>query len=64
MSRTSRRASLSILATKGRVGKNMSLLLNETEYLVTQDSEEAAVLNAFFASVFTSKSGLQQSQSQ
>lgn len=63
MSRRLRRASVSILATKGKVGENMSLLLDETEYLVTQDSEKATILNAFFASVFTSKTGLQQSQS-
>ena len=40
----------------------MGPLLNEMGDLVTQDMEKADVLNAFFASAFTSKTGLQESQ--
>lgn len=37
-------------------------LLNEMGDLVEQDSENAEVLNTFFVSVFTRKSGLQKSK--
>jgi len=37
-------------------------LLSETKDLVTQDTEKMEVLIAFFASVFTTSSGLQESQ--
>ncbi|KAK4832613.1 LOW QUALITY PROTEIN: hypothetical protein QYF61_024594 [Mycteria americana] len=40
----------------------MVLLLNEAGDLVTNDTENAEILNAFFASVFTSKTSLQKSQ--
>lgn len=40
----------------------MGPLLKETGDMVTWDSEKAKVRNAFFASVFTSKTGLQESQ--
>lgn len=42
--------------------ENFGSLLNEAGDLVTQDIEKAEVLNSFFAPVFTSKSGLQESQ--
>jgi len=42
--------------------KNVSPLLNKRRDLVTQDMEETEVLNAFFASVFTSKTCLQELQ--
>ena len=37
-------------------------MLIETGDLVTQDMEKAEVLNAFFALVFTGKTGLQESE--
>ena len=40
----------------------MHLLLNEAGALVTQDMERVEVPNAFFTSVFASKTGLQESQ--
>lgn len=40
----------------------MSPLLKEMGDLVRWDSEKAKVLNAFFATDFTSKTGLQESQ--
>ena len=40
----------------------MGPLLNETGGLVTQDMEKAETLKAAFASVFPSKSGLQEYQ--
>ena len=42
----------------------MGPLLNETGALVTQDMVKAEVLKAAFASVFTSKMGLQTPRSQ
>jgi len=43
-------------------GENVGPLYNETGDLSTQNMEEAEVLNAAFASVFTSKTSLQESQ--
>ena len=40
----------------------MGLLMHGAGALETQDIEEAEVLNAFFTSVFTSKTGLQESK--
>ena len=42
--------------------ENVGPLLNRAATLVTQDMEEAEVLNTFFASVFSSITGLQESQ--
>lgn len=40
----------------------MSPLLNKAEDLVTQNMVKAEILNAFFTSVVTSKTNLQESQ--
>lgn len=40
----------------------MSPLLNKTGDLVTQNTVKAEILNAFFTSVVTSKTNLQESQ--
>lgn len=45
---------------KKKIKDNVVLLLNESEVLTTQDWETDEVLNAFFISVFTSKSSLQK----
>ena len=40
----------------------VGLLLNEVTVLVTGDTEKAEVLNAFFVSLFTRNTGLQESK--
>ena len=47
---------------KKNIRENIGLLVNEMGDLVTQDMGKAEVLNAFFASVFCSKTSLQESQ--
>lgn len=42
--------------------ENVGPLVNEAQDLVTQDLENAGVLKAFFALVFTSEARLQESQ--
>lgn len=48
--------------SKRKTRENAGLLLSGAGNLVTKDMEKAEVLNTFFASVFTSKIGLQESQ--
>jgi len=43
--------------------ENVGPLLNEVGALVTENTEKAELLNAFFASVFPAKAGPQASQS-
>ncbi|GAB0179566.1 mitochondrial enolase superfamily member 1 [Grus japonensis] len=50
------------IGDKRKTRENVGPLLNRTGDLVTQDVEKAVVLNAFFASAFASKIGLQESQ--
>lgn len=50
------------LEGKGKSRKNVGLMLNEAEDLVTQDTEKAELLNAFSASIFTKTTGLPESQ--
>lgn len=45
------------ISDKVKIRENVGPLLNETEDLAKQDSEKAMVLNACFASVFSSKTG-------
>ena len=49
------------ISSKRKTGETVGLLLNEVGALVMQDAEEAELLNAFFASVFTAKAGPQAS---
>lgn len=44
------------------MGKNVGPLLNEAGNLVMQDMEKTELLNAFLLSVFTSKTGIQESK--
>jgi len=50
------------ISSKRKTRDNVGLLLNEAGVLVTEDAEKAALLNAFFASVFSAKAGPQGSQ--
>ncbi|GAB0208674.1 hypothetical protein GRJ2_003333100 [Grus japonensis] len=50
------------IGDKRKARENVGPLLNEAGDLVTQDMEKAEVLNTVFASVFTSKTSLQESQ--
>lgn len=50
------------LNDKRKTRENESLLLNETEDMVTSDSEKTKVPNTFFASILTSKTSFQEPQ--
>jgi len=50
------------ISRKRKARDNVGLLLNEAGVLVTEDAEKAEVLNAFFASVCSAKTGPQESQ--
>ncbi|GAB0206869.1 mitochondrial enolase superfamily member 1 [Grus japonensis] len=50
------------ISDKRKARENVGLLLNGAGALVTQDMEKSEVLNAAFASVYSSKTGLQESQ--
>lgn len=48
------------IGNKRKTKDNLGPLLNETGGLVTQDTEEAEVMNASFASVFTNETSLRE----
>jgi len=50
------------ICSKRKARDNVGLLLNEVGVLITEDAEKADLLNAFFASVFSAKTGPQESQ--
>jgi len=50
------------ISSKRKTRDNVGPLLNEAGVLVTEDAEKTELLNAFFASVFSSKAGPQESQ--
>lgn len=60
--KVNKKISCKYMGGKSKIWKNVSLLLNELWDLVTQDNENVKLPNAFFASVFTSKTGLQEPQ--
>jgi len=49
-------------SSKRKTRENVGSLLNEVGVLVTEDAEKEELLNASFASVFSAKAGLQESQ--
>lgn len=48
--------------SKKKTGDNVGLLLNEVGALVTEDAEKVELLNIFFALIFTTETGTQESQ--
>ena len=50
------------IGSKWKTRDNVWSLLNEMGVLVTDDTEKAELLNAFFASMFSAKAGPQESQ--
>jgi len=50
------------ITSKWKTRDNVGLLLNEVGDLVTEDTEKAELLNVFFTSVFSAKTGPQESQ--
>jgi len=51
------------ISNKWKTRENVGLLLNEVSVLVIEDTEKVELLNAFFSSVFSAKTGSQKSHS-
>jgi len=60
--RNNRKGFFNYISGKRKARDNVGPLLNEAGVLVMEDAEKAELLNAFFASVFSAKAGLQKSQ--
>lgn len=60
--KSSKKGFYKFTAAKRNTKENVGPLVNEAQDLVTQDLEKAGVLKAFFALVFTSEAGLQESK--
>ncbi|PKU45588.1 rna-directed dna polymerase from mobile element jockey-like [Limosa lapponica baueri] len=58
----SKKSFFKYISSKRKTKENVGLLLNEVGALAMEDTEKAELLNAFFASVFTAKAGLWESQ--
>ena len=57
-----KKGSFKYVNSKGKTREDVSPLLSEVSALVTGDTEKAEVLNSFFASVFNTKTSLQEFQ--
>ena len=61
--RNQKKGCFNYISSKRKTRENVGPLLNEVGVLVTKYAEKAELLKAFFASVFSAKSGPQESQS-
>ena len=57
-----KKGSFNYISSKRKARDNVGPLLNEAGVLVTEDAENVELLNAFFASVFSAKTGPQECQ--
>jgi len=62
--RNNKKSFFRYISSKRKTRENVGLLPNEVGVLVTEATEKAEVLNAFFASVFPAEAGPQASQPQ
>lgn len=60
--KTNKKGFYRYISSKGRTKKNTDPMLNGVRGLMTENMEKAEVLKVFFILVFTSKTGLQESQ--
>jgi len=57
-----KKAFFKYISSKRKARDNVGPLLNEAGVLVTEDADKAELLNAFYASLFTTKASLEESQ--